>query len=384
MKTTLRSMVKAGALALVLVVGVVDTPEAAAQPERPAPTTAVALPDAAPSWLVASPAAHGFDRPALDSLVATARTLSPLNSLLIARGDTTVVEWYGPGMRASRAINIKSASKTVLSALVGIALEEGVLDSTGQAIGSFFPDILDDTTAADSVKRRITLGDLLTMRAGLESTSFGNYGAWVSADSWVRNALERPLVRPPGDGMIYSTGTSHLVAVILAKALGRPLRGYAQEKLFGPLGVQIGSWQRDPEGYHFGGNNLALTPRTLLRFGQLYLRGGFVRSADSARTQVISPGWIGASWNLRVLDSYRGFRYGYFWWMEEFAGHRTYFAWGYGGQMLFVTPGLDLVCVMTSALTGNTRGQSSRLFRFYGTVAEAGERERSPRRPSTR
>jgi len=380
----LRSLGRTVVLAFVLLVCVTHVQRGSAQSDGTPPAVPVALPEDAPSWLVAPPAAHGFDRSALDSLVAKARTLSPLNSLLIARGDTTVVEWYGPGMRASRAMNIKSASKTVLSALVGIALEEGALDGPGQEIGPFFPEILDDTTAADSVKRRITLGDLLTMRAGLESTSFGNYGSWVSANSWVRNALERPLVRPPGDGMIYSTGTSHLVAVILAKALDRPLRGYAQERLFGPLGAQIGSWQRDPEGYHFGGNNLALTPRALLRFGQLYLRGGFVRSANGTRAQVISPDWIGASWNLRVLDSYRGFRYGYFWWMEEFAGHRTYFAWGYGGQMLFVTPGLDLVCVMTSALTSDTRGHSGRLFRFYGTVAEAGEGERGQRRTSTR
>jgi CubicO group peptidase (beta-lactamase class C family) len=246
---------------------------------------------------------------------------------------------------------------------------EGYLEGPDQPIGPFFPEILDGTAAGDSARRAITLGDLLTMRAGLESTSFGNYGAWVSADSWVEDALDRPMVDTPGGQMIYSTGTSHLVAVILEKATDQPLRAFAQKHLFDPLGEQIGAWQKDPEGYHFGGNNLAITPRALLKFGQLYLRGGAVVE-DGQRVQVIPPDWIGASWNLRVLSSFRNFRYGYFWWMEEFGSERTYFAWGYGGQMLFVVPSLDLVTVMTSSLSGSSRGHSGRLFRFCRTINE--------------
>lgn len=331
----------------------------------------------AQDWLVADPDAHGLEQETLASIVETARSLSPLNSLIIARGDTTVVEWYAPGMTASRSTNIKSASKTVLSALVGIAIREGYLEGPDQPIGPFFPDILDGTAPGDSVRKQITLGDLMTMRAGLESTSFGNYGAWVTADSWVENALERPMVGTPGKGMIYSTGTSHLVAVILEKATGQSLRAFAQKHLFDPIGEQIGAWQQDPEGYYFGGNNFAITPRALLKFGQLYLRGGTVLE-NGQRVSVIPPAWIGASWNLRVLSSFRNFRYGYFWWMEEFGGERTYFAWGYGGQMLFVVPSLNLVTVMTSSLTGSNRGHSGRLFRFCRTINEEvrGMRER--------
>ena len=320
-----------------------------------------------PEWLVADPAAHGMEQETLTEIVDTAQSLSPLNSLLIARNDTTVVEWYAPGMTASRPTNIKSASKTMIGALVGIAIEEGYLEGPDQPMGPFFPEILDGTAAGDSARQAITLGDLLTMRAGLESTSFGNYGAWVRADSWVENALNRPMVDTPGGRMIYSTGTSHLVAVILEKATGQSLRTFAQKHLFDPIGEQIGAWQRDPEGYHFGGNNLAITPRALLKFGQLYLRGGAVVE-DGQPVPVISPDWIGASWNLRVLSSFRNFRYGYFWWMEEFGGERTYFAWGYGGQMLFVVPSLDLVTVMTSSLSGSARGHSGRLFRFCRTI----------------
>ena len=322
-----------------------------------------------PAWLQVEPAHFGFDRGALDSLVGRAEDLSPLNSLLVARGDTTVVAWTAPGMRTDRPTNVKSASKTILSALVGLAIADGHLDGVDQPIGPFFPDVLDGSAPGDSTKRQITLRDLLTMQAGLESTSFGNYGAWVSSRDWARDALDRDLVGTPGDGMIYSTGTSHLVAVILAEAVGRPLRSYAQERLFGPLDVEIGSWQKSPQGYYFGGNNLALSPKGLLRFGQLYLRGG-LQSYESG-TAVLPHTWIADSWRVRVTRSYRGFRYGYFWWIEDFGGHRTYFAWGYGGQMLFVVPTLDLVAVMTSSLTNRPNGvsdHSGRLFRFFETA----------------
>jgi CubicO group peptidase (beta-lactamase class C family) len=322
-----------------------------------------------PAWLQAEPPRFGFDRAALDSLVGRAEALSPLNSLLIARGDTTVVAWTAPGMRTDRPTNVKSASKTILSALVGLAIADGHLDGVDQPIGPFFPDVLDGSAPGDSTKRQITLRDLLTMQAGLESTSFGNYGAWVSSRDWARDALDRDLVGTPGDGMIYSTGTSHLVAVILAKAIGRPLRDYAQKRLFDPLGVEIGSWQKSPQGYYFGGNNLALSPEGLLRFGQLYLRGG-LQSYESG-TAILPPMWIADSWRVRVTRSYRGFRYGYLWWIEDFGGHRTYFAWGYGGQMLFVVPTLDLVAVMTSSLTNrpdDVSDHSGRLFRFFETV----------------
>jgi CubicO group peptidase (beta-lactamase class C family) len=321
-------------------------------------------------WLVGSAGASSWSVSTLDSIIARADRLRPLNSLLMARGDSLIVEWYAPGQSANEPVNIKSASKTILSALVGIAMRDGHLEGPEQPIGPYFPDILDGTAPDDSVKRAITLGDLMTMRAGLESTSFGNYGSWVSTNNWVRDALDRPLVGSPGGRMIYSTGTSHLVAAILEKATGRDLRSYAQERLFDPLGVQIGAWQEDPNGYRFGGNNLALTPRGLLRFGQLYLRGGWVTSHDGDRVHVVPDGWVGESWNVRVLRSYRGFRYGYFWWFEEFGGEPTFFAWGYGGQMLFVVPSHDLVMVMTSSLTSrpDVSDHSGRLFRFCSQI----------------
>ena len=313
---------------------------------------------AQPDWQVRDPVPYGLHPDSLERVFARADALDPLNSLLVAVGPDLVAEQYVRGMRASRGVNVKSASKSILSALVGIALHEGALDSLDQPIGPFFPDLLADAPR----KQQITLRNLLTMQAGLESTSFGNYGAWVSSSNWVRDALERPLTDAPGTDMTYSTGTSHLVSVLLTKATGVPTRRYAQEKLFDPLGVRIRSWQQDPQGYYFGGNNLALTPTALLRFGQLYLNGGRWNG-----TQVVPRDWVDASWHTYVQRTYRGFHFGYFWWHEDFGGRHAYFAWGYGGQFVFVVPSIDLVAVITSSLTNrpeDSGDHSGRIFRF--------------------
>ena len=314
---------------------------------------------AQPTWQIRTPSTYGLSGDRLEAVFDRARDLAPLNSFLLARGDSLVAAQTYRGMTLDQPTNIKSASKSVLSALAGIAFADGALTKLQQPIGRFFPETLPDT----SRKAAITLYHLLTMQAGLESTSFGNYGRWVTSDDWVTHALNRPLVHTPGDGMIYSTGTTHILAALLTKAVDEPLRDYAQHRLFNPLNVQMGSWQQDPDGIYFGGNNLALSPRGLLRFGQLYLNGGRWNGQ-----QVLPRWWVTASWQPYVDKSYRGFKYGLLWWVEEFGDVRTYFAWGYGGQFVFVAPELDLVVAMTSSLSNrpsNIGDHSGQLFRFW-------------------
>jgi CubicO group peptidase (beta-lactamase class C family) len=326
-------------------------------------STAVGQAADEPAWMVQPPEAFGFNHDALDRAFDHAEGLAPLNSLVIARNGTIVAEEYYRGMRPNEDTNIKSASKSVLSALVGIALAEGHLDSLSQPIAPLLPAYFDEDT--DPRKRQITLRDLLTMRSGLETTSFGNYGPWVTSDDWVRFALDQPIESAPGTDMIYSTGTSHLVSAILTRATGMSTKAYAQSRLFGPLGIAPPSWQQDPQGIYFGGNNLALSPRDLLAFGQLYLN----RGRHNGR-QVLPAGWVEASTTRYVFDTYRGFSYGYFWWIEPFAGIRTHFAWGYGGQYVFVIPGLDLVVVCTSDLNNRPSGIDDHNERIYTLLSE--------------
>jgi CubicO group peptidase (beta-lactamase class C family) len=333
------------------------------------------------TWRAHPPTAHGFDSVALAEAVARADEVAPpLTSLLVARGDTTVAEIYFDGMTADAGANLKSASKSVLSALTGIAIAEGHLEGLSQPIGPFFPDLLADAPR----KQQITIENLLTQQTGLESTSFGNYGAWVSSPNWVADALRRPMEDRPGGEMIYSSGNTHLLGVILAKATGQPLRTFAQEQLFDPLGTTIRSWQQDPQGYYFGGNNMALTPQGLLRFGQLYLNGG---TFDGQR--VLHNEWIDLSWRTYVRSTYRDHQYGFLWFTHTFGGERVAFAWGYGGQYVFVVPRLDLVVAMTSSLSNRPPGSDGHNRRLVRLLAEQiipaaqGPSVGPPRRPPT-
>ena len=182
-----------------------------------------------------------------------------------------VLERYFNGARAAQAANIKSASKSVISALVGIAIAKGHIKGVDQKIGDYFPELSSDP---EPKKRAITIEDLLTMRSGLESTSGRNYGAWVHSSNWVRFVLRRPLIDDPGTRVEYSTGSSHLLSAIITKAAGKSTWQFAQEELAKPLGFSLPRWTQDPQGIYFGGNEMSMTPRQMIAFGELYLNDG--------------------------------------------------------------------------------------------------------------
>jgi len=267
--------------------------------------------------------------------------LPRLRSLLVEWRDTLVGERYYRGATATVPSNIKSVSKSVISALVGIAIAEGHVASVRQPIGALLPA---ETRDLDAARRAITVEDLLSMRAGLASTSFDDYGAFVSSRDWVRYVLTRPFEDQPGGAMRYSTGSSHLLSAILTRATGTSTYRYAQRTLARPLGIRLRPWATDPQGIYFGGNEMRMTPREMLAFGRLYLHGG--RTPDG--TQVIPRAWIDSSWVPRTVSPYNGHQYGYGWWSRLVRGRRVHFAWGYGGQFIFVVPDLALVVVMTS------------------------------------
>ncbi|PVE21464.1 6-aminohexanoate hydrolase [Microvirga sp. KLBC 81] len=284
----------------------------------------------------------------LNESIERARSLENLRSLIVSQEGRIVVEKAFKGSSLERPTNIKSASKTVLSALVGIAIERGVLKGVDQPVA----EILDRSIPqnADERVRQITIGHLLSMRAGLERTSGRNYGSWVSSSNWVRHALTRPFVDQPGGRMLYSTGSTHLLSAALTRASKRSTLELARGWLGEPLGIKVPPWTRDPQGIYLGGNEMALSPRALLRFGEMYRQGGTI---DGKR--VLPQSWVRESWEPRTASVYTGDSYGYGWFMREMRGHRVYYAWGFGGQMIYVAPGLGMTVVMTSDPTEPSR-----------------------------
>jgi CubicO group peptidase (beta-lactamase class C family) len=272
-----------------------------------------------------------------------ASDLPRLHSLLASWRGEVVLERYFNGTRAARAANVKSVSKSIISALVGIAIDRGLVAGPETPIRSYFPELARDR---DARKQSITIEDLLTMRSGLETTSNRNYGAWVQSRNWVQHALAKPLFAMPGTEMEYSTGNTHLLSAILTKATKTSTWQFAQDSLAKPLGFTLPRWPQDPQGVYFGGNDMLLTPRQMLSFGELYLEEG-----RTGPRQVVSQKWVERSFVPRAVSPISGQQYGYGWWMRELAGHQAYFAWGFGGQYIILVPDLDLVIVTTSSST---------------------------------
>lgn len=165
----------------------------------------------------------------------------------------------------------------------------------------------------------------------------------MQSPDWVAHVLTRPMMARPGTRMIYSTGSTHLVAAALVEATGESLLTLSRDWLGAPLNIRIEDWMRDPQGIHFGGNEMHMSPRAVARIGELYRLGG-----EIAGRRVISREWIAQSWTPRVRSPWSGDMYGYGWFVTEIAGQRAYYGRGYGGQMLYVVPSSALTVVITS------------------------------------
>ena len=286
------------------------------------------------------PRTTGLDSALLAAALDRADSLPRLRCLLVARHGATQVERCRDGQGPDRYANVKSVSKSVLSALVGLAISDGHLDGVDQAAA---PLLGADRDTLDPAKAAITIGHLLSMQSGLERTSGRNYGAWVSSSDWVRDALRRPMVAEPGGRMLYSTGNYHLLSAILTRVTGRSTHAFARSRLGDPLGISIPRWLADPQGIYFGGNEMRLTPRDMLRFGELYRNEG-----RHAGRIIVPSDWVRRSLLPRTRSPWSGEEYGYGWFLGSAGRYPMFYAWGYGGQFIFVVPDLELTVVTTS------------------------------------
>lgn len=295
------------------------------------------------SAAAAGPSAAGksLDRTLLTRALDRAASLDQLHALVIGRNGTVVAAEAFRGPPVGRAVNVKSVSKTIVASLAGIALDRRLLPGVDATLGELAPGLI--PKGADPRVGRITIAQLLTMQAGLEPTSGPGYGRWIESRNWVADALGRPFVAEPGERMIYSTGSYHILGAVLARVSGGSLLGLAREWLGRPLGIELAGWTRDPQGFYLGGNNMALSPLDLFRFGEMWSRGGVWNGRP-----VIGAAWAQASWVPRTRSPYSGDDYGYGWFLAESNGHRIAYARGYGGQMLYLVPSLGLTVVVTS------------------------------------
>lgn len=300
-------------------------------------------------WPVSTPEEQELDPDLVARLYDNASKLETIYSLLVFKNGYLVAEDYFHLGSAEQKVNIHSVTKSITSALVGIALDQGCLSSLDQTMMEFFPELAD--RVRDPKKKQITIRQLLQMRAGYpweESTK--ELFELLYTGFRPSTLVDVQLVRDPGTDFEYSNLTSHLLGIIVARACETDLKSFAQEHLFSPLGVEPGFWQKDWEGYYLGYSDLDLSAQDLAKFGLMYLNDG-----EYEGTQIIPADWVQDSqqiysenaWKIKVGRNWRDNAYGYQWWSVRAGDHRYSLAWGHGGQQVVVLDELDMVIVVT-------------------------------------
>ncbi len=310
-----------------------------------------------------------------------AETHPGVHSVLIVKDGKLVLEEYFYGYDADGLHQLRSATKSFVSALVGIAIDQKIIPGPHAPVLTYFPEYQLQHDA--EAKKRITLENLLTNQSGLacndhDDQSPGNENKMVRAGDWVKFTLDLPFAGEPGGPARYCSGGVITLGRIVEKASGQGLYDFAKRHLFDPLGVKSFRWDFKPDPSQAESFcQLYLTPRDMAKFGLLYLQGG-----KWGGRQLISPQWVEAS--LAAHTTLNGTEYGYLWWRQWLNAAGTRYdgvtAKGNGGQRIYLWPSLNMVTVITGG-NFNTQSPSDKLLIEYVLPAFNGTRGPRPSPP---
>jgi CubicO group peptidase (beta-lactamase class C family) len=350
--------------------------------QQPATYTYSVPDDIGDGWQVAALGDEGLDTEAITGMMTRVVTgnYAGIDSVAIVRNNKLLLYWFAirqldefDNWITNRDVErhiLHSTSKSVTSALVGIAIDKGFIESTQVR----FYDLFDYPAYNnwDPRKAEITLEDALTMRLGLEwdewslpYTSPNNDLVFLNSNNtdWAKALLDLPMAQDPGALFTYNTAATNAIGQALQNATGMPMADFANVNLFYPMQITNAEWARTPTNLPVGGSGLFLTSRNLAKFGQLYLDNGSWQGQ-----QLISADWIADSVVRRVdISSWATYSeaYGFQWWLDDltYKGQlvETWVTSGYGGQYTFVVPSLDLVV----AFTGQNYGPGSGIGNLY-------------------
>jgi CubicO group peptidase (beta-lactamase class C family) len=337
-------------------------------------------------WPTAKPSEKNVDIAPVDKLIksVSAGELPLVHSVLVAKSGELIVEEYFYGFDRDTIHDMRSASKSIASTLVGLAIDRELISGADANALDFLN--YESIGNWSNSKAKISLRHLMTMSSGLDandsdrsSVASENAYQWQREQpDWIKFALDAPMIAEPGERVIYGSANPMILGGVLESATGSPVEWFADQALFKPLGIEnyiIYMRPRDA-GVYLGGG-MYLRPRDMLKIGQLYLDGGKWQGR-----QILSKEWIDESFEsygrLEPIDR-NGNQYGYLWWHETYeVGDRVIAsveARGNGGQYIFIVPELDIVAVITA---GNYRGglemtrQSQRMFASYVLPALSG------------
>ena len=298
------------------------------------------------SWSVSTPEAQGIDPDEFSKADSYIKDDYPnVYSLLVVRHGYLVYEKYYQGAKEKDAYQVYSVTKSIMSALTGIAMQHGLIKGIDQTVGELLPEYF--TKIDDARKKDITIKNVLTMTGGLDSID-NAYGNYFSSSDWLEQTLKKPLIDEPGTKFVYNTGLTQFLSGIITKTSGMDTKEYAEKYLFSEIGINAENWLHDSKGYYGGGTGLYLTPRDMAKFGYLYLNNGKWNGK-----QIIPENWVSES-TKKHLYAYNNMDYGYLFWSKTVhdasgdADYSAYWADGAGGQKIIVIPQLDMVAVVTA------------------------------------
>lgn len=313
---------------------------------NPPPVTII---DIAQPWATATPAEANMDEVMLGRAASDAAAMPRFRSLLVARHGKIVAENYFGGANAATVFDLRSVTKSVVSMLTGIAVQNGTLANIDATVGTY----VDAPYSLDAGDRAVSVRQLLTMTSRYQwnENSADDYNLWVLSSNHVQFLLDR-LQTDPNGMFTYNSAAVNLLGVVLQDAAAKPLPQFADEVLFQPIGITTAQWEELEPTMVNAGSGIKMTATDLLRFGQLLLQKG-----RSGNQQVVPESWIDTAtapqftWR-NTYGAQRGTTYGYLWWVAQPPATVATFAWGYGGQFAYVVPSLDLVVVATTQWQG--------------------------------
>lgn len=317
------------------------------------------------AWSISTPEEQGLDSERLAKADTLIKQIHPsVYSLLVIRHGYLVYEKYYCGATADTANPVYSVTKSFMSALTGIAIQQKLIKSLDQPVDDLVPDYFKNID--DPRKKGITIQNVLTMTGGLQSID-DNFGAYYLSPDWFRYALEKPFINNLETKFVYNTGLTQSLSNILTKVSGMDTKRYAEKYLTSTIGINIVSWDHDSNGFYGGGSGLHLTPRDMAKFGYLYLNCGQWNGK-----QVIPKAWVEES-TQKHISADHGCDYGYLFWLSTVhnaaknVDYRIYCANGSGGQQIVVAPGLDMITVITAnaALTPKDDYSIYNIFKDY-------------------
>jgi len=295
-------------------------------------------------WKTSTPSAQGMNEDLLANMLKEINDNQyRIHSLLIIKNGYLVFERYGNLYTPDDIHILNSSTKSFVSALFGIAINEGHVSGIADKMLTYFNDMSIKNMSTE--KKNIRIEDLLCMRSGLEWNDQIILTEYMNANNAVQYILDKPMVAAPNTEWDYNSGSSHLLSAIITRTTGKPAEEYAKNKLFTPLGISKYEWEEDKQNINRGGLGLSITPRDMAKFGYLYLNKG-----KWENVQIIPEDWVSTSTSVHS-DTYWSGKFGYHWWIPN---NDCFASQGAFGQNIYIYPNKNIVIVYTGGLPVET------------------------------